>query len=454
MIRLVAILTVCFLVLLLNACGEKEQDLEETIATLEEEMAEQKEADQKQHEVEIKKLKEQLAEEKRQAAADLKVKSTKKEEAPAKADHVVPQAMQVLPAPQTNPVETPVVMPVNNQPALQSSSITPSPSEIPMETTAPVTLDASNSQSYKLGIQNYLGSILEAGSWKEQLQNDYSVVQNPCIQNGVGCQLVHYGIFEQAGKQIGYKLFDLFNNSKSEYLTCNGSFDSYLEAYYQGNWFAQIFVVVNLPKQPEESQFDENLYAPVILANLLSTIQTRYEQRIMDQLCHETTDESTVNTYPSYPVDQTPEFYPMPCDSLGGCGFGYGYDMLTLEEAYNQGYSAGYNDGDVDGYDEGYQDGDANGYNEGYQAGDANGYSEGYNDGYSQGYKDGDTQSYNEGYQDGDAAGYNEGYQDGDAVGYNEGFKDGYVSGENDGYKQGYSDGEYDGYNNGYEAAL
>lgn len=102
--------------------------------------------------------------------------------------------------------------------------------------------------------------------------------------------------------------------------------------------------------------------------------------------------------------------------------------------AFNEGHSAGYNQG----YNLGFNEGKAQGLNEGYN----NGYQDGYNLGSSVGY----SRGYTAGLDDGEVIGYNQGY----SVGYG----DGEVVGYNDGYDYGYNNGYDLGFDDGYQAAV
>lgn len=147
------------------------------------------------------------------------------------------------------------------------------------------------------------------------------------------------------------------------------------------------------------------------------------------------------------------------------CNSGGGNDRyqegLTAgqQQGYKTGYDAGYDDGYADGDEAGYERARAyfqtadytKGFNDGKAAGISIGYNQGYtvgkNDGLAQGY----TNGYNAGYNDGDADGYNRGYDDGYDDGYADGGNGAYTAGFNAGYDAGYDDGAADGYDLGYD---
>lgn len=75
-----------------------------------------------------------------------------------------------------------------------------------------------------------------------------------------------------------------------------------------------------------------------------------------------------------------------------------GYDALSsvelsvnvsCDDAYNSGYTDGYESGRTDGYTAGYDSGRTDGYAEGYESGRTDGYTDGYNVGYMAGYEAG-----------------------------------------------------------------
>ncbi len=75
---------------------------------------------------------------------------------------------------------------------------------------------------------------------------------------------------------------------------------------------------------------------------------------------------------------------------------------------FNNGYDAGFDDGQDVGYDAGFDDGQ----DVGYDAGLGDGYDDGYNDGIGDGYYLGYDLGYDDGYGDGDGFGYYRGYQE------------------------------------------
>lgn len=141
------------------------------------------------------------------------------------------------------------------------------------------------------------------------------------------------------------------------------------------------------------------------------------------------------------------------------------------DQGYREGYDKGYTDGDLDGYDraydaayaeaqiyfasadynDGFKDGKTAGiqigYNQGYGVGKTDGIAIGRTEGYSQGYgvgkKDGYNIGYNDGYDDGELDGYDLGYDDGLADGYDLGYDDGHADGYDLGYDEGFEDGYY-----------
>lgn len=113
----------------------------------------------------------------------------------------------------------------------------------------------------------------------------------------------------------------------------------------------------------------------------------------------------------------------------------------SFDDLFNDFVSQGYDEG----YAAGYQDGQTAGYNEGYAAGFADGQSADYKDGYDDGYRDG----YQDGY-DPTAGTYEDGYDEGYNIGYNAGYEQGYIEGELEGEQEGYEQG----YNNGYNQAI
>ena len=110
------------------------------------------------------------------------------------------------------------------------------------------------------------------------------------------------------------------------------------------------------------------------------------------------------------------------------------------DEAYQEGYNAGFKAGRTNGYSDGLAAGKTEGYNDGYSAGKTDGVSEGYESGYSEGYSKGKT--------DGDSAGYLKGYNAGRKVGYDEGLKD------NSSLNASYDRGFQAGYNKGISETL
>lgn len=139
---------------------------------------------------------------------------------------------------------------------------------------------------------------------------------------------------------------------------------------------------------------------------------------------------------------------------------------VACNDRYQEGFTAGKDQGYRQGYDVGYDDGFADGdeagfaraktffasgdYNTGFEAGKVVGVQIGYNqgltvgkaEGYTTGYNVGKLESYDRGYKDGIYDGYDMGYDDGLADGYDMGYDDGF----GDGYDVGYDDGWSDGY--------
>lgn len=62
---------------------------------------------------------------------------------------------------------------------------------------------------------------------------------------------------------------------------------------------------------------------------------------------------------------------------------------VSCDDAYNSGYTDGYESGRTDGYTAGYDSGRTDGYAEGYESGRTDGYTDGFNDGYMAGYEAG-----------------------------------------------------------------
>ena len=62
---------------------------------------------------------------------------------------------------------------------------------------------------------------------------------------------------------------------------------------------------------------------------------------------------------------------------------------VSCDDAYNSGYTDGYESGRTDGYTAGYDSGRTDGYAEGYESGRTDGYTDGYNVGYMAGYEAG-----------------------------------------------------------------
>ena len=73
------------------------------------------------------------------------------------------------------------------------------------------------------------------------------------------------------------------------------------------------------------------------------------------------------------------------------------YSEADLEQAREEAYNSGFDEGSSEAYDKGYD--------EGYQAGFDEGLDSGYQSGEADGYSAGEKSGYNEGYRDGYAAG-------------------------------------------------
>ncbi len=141
-------------------------------------------------------------------------------------------------------------------------------------------------------------------------------------------------------------------------------------------------------------------------------------------------------------------------------------EALTFDDGYADGYSSGYATGYAEGFDHNtaYPAGYDTGYDLGHQAGladsascvsgDNDGFNAGYGDGNATGYHQGYPAGFTDGYRAGDGVDYSLGYADGSSLGQQQGRNDGYTAGENDGYSDGYAacypDGHSDGYDWGY----
>lgn len=129
------------------------------------------------------------------------------------------------------------------------------------------------------------------------------------------------------------------------------------------------------------------------------------------------------------------------------CKMQYGVDSpfpsLVNKPTYEEGYTAGYNDG----YNEGNSTGYNTGYSEGNEAGHNTGYTEGKNDGYEEGHIAGKQEGYDAGFDEGHTAGIQEGYE----IGYENGYQDGLMRGEDRGFNQGFFEGQNIGYEEGYD---
>ncbi len=143
-----------------------------------------------------------------------------------------------------------------------------------------------------------------------------------------------------------------------------------------------------------------------------------------------------------------------------------------VTEGYNNGFTEGKEEGVTEGYNNGFtagkEEGVTEGYNNGFTAGKEEGVTEGYNNGFTAGKTEGITEGYNEGYEAGklDSDNYDEGYTDGfkegKTEGFTEGFNGGLSTGKQEGYTEGYGVGKTDGiaqgkeegYTNGYADGL
>ena len=85
-----------------------------------------------------------------------------------------------------------------------------------------------------------------------------------------------------------------------------------------------------------------------------------------------------------------------------------------FDEGYNAGFHEGNQTGHVSGYETGYEDGRSHGWEYGWITGK--------NQGYEEGYTEGENVGYDKGYDDGTATGHEDGYNEGYSVGYLEGF--------------------------------
>ena len=112
-----------------------------------------------------------------------------------------------------------------------------------------------------------------------------------------------------------------------------------------------------------------------------------------------------------------------------------------IDGAYQEGYNAGFINGEASGYENGYNTGNSDGYQNGFNVGNSLGYNNGlavgYENGYSDGYDEGSTVGSEDAYGFGYSKGYDDGFEDGRDVGYGEGYDVGY----NAGYNAGYADG-------------
>lgn len=147
-----------------------------------------------------------------------------------------------------------------------------------------------------------------------------------------------------------------------------------------------------------------------------------------------------------------------------------------LDNAYNNGYTAGQSVGYENGYTEGvtFADGRVNTSSQSYGTGYANGYQvatqnsqdfidRAYDDGYNAGYSDGlsaggtgsaeDVQTaYDTGYNAG--VSFADGRLNEHSKSYEVGFGAGQLLGDTQGYQRGYSDGSRDGYQSGFNAGI
>lgn len=141
-------------------------------------------------------------------------------------------------------------------------------------------------------------------------------------------------------------------------------------------------------------------------------------------------------------------------------------NVSGLQSIYDQGYNAGWANGNATGYSVGWSQGNSTGwiagnstgYNSGWSAGNltgyTNGFSAGYSSGYSIGWADGNATGYSAGWSSGNLTGYNQGWiignQSGYIAGYNNGFIEGWIEGNVTGYGQGWDAGNYTGYITGW----
>ncbi len=123
---------------------------------------------------------------------------------------------------------------------------------------------------------------------------------------------------------------------------------------------------------------------------------------------------------------------------------------------YNDGFSAGKEEGLNEGYNNGFtagkEEGVTEGYNNGFTAGKTEGITEGYNEGYEAGKLDSDNydEGYTDGFKEGKTEGFTEGFNGGLSTGKQEGYTEGYGVGKTDGIAQ----GKEEGYTNGYADGL
>lgn len=123
----------------------------------------------------------------------------------------------------------------------------------------------------------------------------------------------------------------------------------------------------------------------------------------------------------------------------------------TYEEGYTAGYNDGYNEGNSTGYNTGYSEGNEAGHNTGYTEGKNDGYEEGYTAGKQDGYNTGFDDGYQDGLMQGEGRGFNQGFFEGQSIGYDDGFNDGHSLGQDEGYDDGYAEGYNNGVSEGYD---
>lgn len=259
---------------------------------------------------------------------------------------------------------------------------------------------------------------------------------------------------------------DFKNNTLDYYYSSEDLYRNYYwKLPYTGDYLTKLVIV-----QPEKN------YPGNVLADLRQNVESSHWRVIYDS----TKDGNDVNSLPfdrraTLSINRPsfdPEyeqylqiFYTDVYDEAGrytktyftDCIDGKKYDIwfdgpnanpYFKNFSYDEGYAAGYSDGNNTGYTNGY----SAGYNEGFSGGQSDGYNQGFNDGLSQGYFQGRDEGYMDGYFSGEQSGYSIGYQDGQTVGHDAGYTEGHEEGLTEGYNSGLTDGFTAGYSDGVEA--